>query len=359
MASKRLFQVIAESIRDDIYAGRLKPGDELATVRHLAAQYHCAPGTILRAYQELADAGLISSQIGQGTRVANVEMFDRDNHLMKLKLVNRVEAFVLDLMGMGYSATDIESAIRLALDGIAGHSKPSNSPKILRFVGSHDPALSMTSSDLAPNYPIEMRFSGSMNGLLELARGRADFSGCHLYDSETHSYNIPFIRRLFSGRKVAVLTLVNRVLGLIVAPDNHLDIHTLHDLVRPDVRFVNRQSGAGTRLWLDSQLAALELQTAHIQGYERIVNTHSELAKLVASDEANVGIGVEAAAQMYGLGFIPLTTEQYDLIIPVECWENPTMQVFVASLYSDATRQAIEALGGYDTSNTGKLNWVS
>ena len=359
MSTERLFQIIAEAIRRDIYADKLKPGEALPTVRELATQYGCAPGTVQRAYRQLADEGLVISRVGQGTCVAGVELIARDNRLLHLKLVNRIEAFVLDLMGIGHTTTDIEAAMRLALDSIVGQSQQMTDREPMRFSGSHDPALSMTCSHIASDYPIEMTFVGSMNGLLELAHGKADFSGCHLYDGETHSYNTPFIRRLFNEQEIAVLTVARRHLGLIVAPENPLAINALYDLIRPEIRFVNRQAGAGTRLWLDAQLEDLGLSPADIQGYSDVAYTHSEVAKLVLVGDVDVGIGVEAAAQVYGLGFIPLTTEQYDLVIPTERWQMPAMQALVGSLQSDRTRQAIHALGGYDTSNTGQLNWVS
>jgi molybdate-binding protein/DNA-binding transcriptional regulator YhcF (GntR family) len=358
MPSKQIFQQIVDTIRHDIYTGKLQSGDALPAVRTLAKQYGCAPGTVSRAYRQLTDDGLITSRVGQGTRVADVKPMRQDDRLQQLNLVNRVEGFVLDLLGVGHTTAAIESAMRQALDNIAGQQGLLNRDHPLRFVGSHDPALSMTSSRIASNYLIDLNFTGSMNGLLELSRGNADFSGCHLYDSETHSYNTPFVARLFSGREVGLVTLASRRLGLIVAKDNPLAIYSLYDLLRHDVRFVNRQAGAGTRLWFDNQLVSLGIPVKHIGGYEQVANTHSVVAKQVAEGAVDVGVGVEAAAQMYGLGFVPLTMEQYDLVIPIECWNLPAMQALVGSLYLDETRRAIDALGGYDTSKTGTLNWL-
>lgn len=358
MNEQKLYQEIAAAIRADIYAGRLRAGDTLPRVREMAVRWNCAPGTVQRAYRALSDEGLIISRTGQGTRVA---ARGADDRVRGLRLVNEAEARLLELIGMGYSVEEIDGALWVALDQIRARrvQQSAGARLALHFVGSHDPALSLASSMIAGEYPIEMTFAGSLNGLLQLAHGQADFAGCHLWDSETHSYNTVYIRRLLHGRETAVMTIAHRRLGLITAQDNPLKVRTLDDLAQSDVRFINRQAGAGTRLWLDDQLAAASVDTAQISGYDQVAHTHAAIAQAVASGKANVGVGVEAAARVFGLAFIPLTTERYDLVIPAETWESAVIQALVGCLQLASTRQAIRDLGGYDTSETGRLAWVS
>jgi putative molybdopterin biosynthesis protein len=129
-------------------------------------------------------------------------------------------------------------------------------------------------------------------------------------------------------------------------------------LVRSEIRFVNRQEGAGTRVWLEAQLARLGIRAVEIQGYEDEALTHSEVARRVAKGRADVAVGIEAAALAYGLDFLPLTTESYDLVIPGELWVRRTVQALYNLLQTEAIRGEIAGLGGYDVSNTGAISWV-
>jgi molybdate-binding protein/DNA-binding transcriptional regulator YhcF (GntR family) len=356
MTNAKLYQTIAEAVSQDVRAGKLQPGDPLPPVREMAAQWGCAPGTVQRAYRELAEMGVVVSHSGHGTHIAAPPSDDT----RMLKLVNHAEAFLIELVGTGYPLTEVERALRLALDQLHTRQQQiaQSQARALRFVGSHDPALSLVSSQIASQHPIEMTFAGSLNGLLALAHGGADFAGCHLWDSETRRYNLPFVERLLHGRAVALLTVGHRRLGLITTADNPLTLRSLADLTKEGVRFVNRQGGAGTRLWLDDQLAELGVSSDAIAGYAHEVSTHAAVARTIAQGAANAGVGVEAAALAYGLGFIPLTTEQYDMVIPAEHWESAAVQALVRALLSNTTREAIGALGGYDTTHTGELAWV-
>ena len=130
-------------------------------------------------------------------------------------------------------------------------------------------------------------------------------------------------------------------------------------MTRPGLRFVNRQSGAGTRVWLDVQLRHLGITPEQIGDYGREVQTHSEVARVIAEGQADVGLGIEAAALAYGLGFVPLTTERYDLVIPAEVWPRSPIQALALWLASPEAQQNILALGGYDIRETGKVEWLN
>jgi molybdate-binding protein/DNA-binding transcriptional regulator YhcF (GntR family) len=358
-----LYQEIAESIRQQILYGTLHPGDELPTVREMSERWGCAPGTVQRAYQELAEQGLIAGRAGQGTRVASLGHSRDQQFLRRATLLHETEAFLLNVMAMGYTLAEIEQAVRVSLDRWRVLAQePLDAPQqVLRFVGSHDPALSLVAArfaDLAEGVILQLAFAGSLGGLIALAEQRAELAGSHLWDDATDRYNTPIVQRLLPGRRIALVTLAYRRLGLLVPPGNPAGIEGLEDLIRSDVRFVNRQPGAGTRVWLDAQLRLRGIDPGQIEGYDQQVHTHSDVAQAIAQRRADAGLGIEAAALAYGLDFVFLARERYDLVIPQETFNLPPVQALIGWLASEQAQVEIAALGGYDTRDTGQIEWV-
>jgi putative molybdopterin biosynthesis protein len=163
------------------------------------------------------------------------------------------------------------------------------------------------------------------------------------------------VRRLFPGRRVALVTLAHRRIGFIVASGNPLSLKGLSDLPRSGVQLVNRQAGSGTRVWLDAQLRRLGIGPQSIQGYADEKLTHSEVAQAIAEGRANVGLGLEAAAQTYGLGFVPLTQERYDLVIQAALMDRLPIQALLHWLKDDLARAGVVQLAGYDVRDMGKV----
>jgi len=143
----------------------------------------------------------------------------------------------------------------------------------------------------------------------------------------------------------------------MVAKGNPKKIHTIADLVRPDVRFINRQRGAGTRLLLDYLLKEHHLKAADVQGYEREEYTHMAVAVNVLSGTADVGLGILAAAKALGLNFIPLMPERYDLVVPESTYEDLRFRTLLEVIRSSEFKEAATALGGYDLKDCGKIVW--
>jgi molybdate-binding protein/DNA-binding transcriptional regulator YhcF (GntR family) len=363
MDANSLYNQIAAAVRQDILEGKLKPGERLPPLREVAQDWSCTLGTAQRAYRQLADQGLVISRAGQGTHVVETPPVNDDAPLRKANLVHQAERFLLEVLTTGYSSDEVEAAMRLALDrwrAIAQQPQETETG-VLRFAGSHDPALAWLAAhfpEIVPQFSLQLGFSGSLGGLIALAEGKADLAGCHLWDRETDSYNEPFVRRLLPSRRVALVALAQRRLGLIVQSGNPLGINGLADLARPEMRFANRQSGSGTRVWLDTALEQAGIPTNAINGYAHEHLTHSEVALAVAEGRADVGLGLETAALLFGLDYIHLTLERYDLVIPAENMETPCVERLVEWLQSAAARRAIEALGGYETGETGKTRWV-
>ena len=157
------------------------------------------------------------------------------------------------------------------------------------------------------------------------------------------------------GVPVVLLGFVNRVQGLMVPHDNPKRIHDLEDLLRQDVVFVNRQRGAGTRVLLDYKLKQRQINPRHVQGYDRQEYTHLAVAAAVASGAADCGLGILAAARALGLDFIPLFDERYDLVIPTCYYESQLLQPLLSLIRDPEFARSVEALGGYGTSQMGKI----
>ncbi len=225
-------------------------------------------------------------------------------------------------------------------------------------IGSHDMTLDLLASQLRREHPHMSLASsnvGSMGGLAALARGEAHMAGSHLLDETTGEYNLSYIRRYLRGRSVVVVNLVHRMQGLILPSGNPKSIETLHDIARGDVAFINRQRGSGTRLLLDYNLRELGISANDISGYGREEYTHLAVAAAVASGQVDVGLGIMSAAIAMGLDFVPLLSEQYDLVIPSEHYDGDMLAPALSVIRGEEFRQAVNALGGYDVSTMGEV----
>lgn len=235
--------------------------------------------------------------------------------------------------------------------------------RTILLTGSHDLTLGHL-EDVLRQFDPGIRLScsnvGSLAGLLGLARGEGHVAGCHLLDPDSGAYNLPEIRKLFRPKDVVVAHLAVRQQGLLVAKGNPKRIFGLKDLTRPDVSFVNRQPGAGTRVLLDYLLAREGIQKREIRGYEREEFTHMAVAAAVASGIADCGLGIAAAAQTMNLDFVPLESEEYDLVLRRDFARGPVGQSLLAAIRSPAFRQRIASLRGYDVSRSGEIKtWVA
>lgn len=199
-------------------------------------------------------------------------------------------------------------------------------------------------------------YAGSVDGLLALYRGTANAVTAHLWDSDTDSYNLPYVRRLLPGHRAVVINLVYRMAGFYVAGGNPLGIAGWADLTRPGVRFVNRERGSGARVLLDEKLRVLGIEPEAVAGYDREEMSHLAVASCVARGEADVGLGTEKAAlQVREIAFLPLQQERYDMVIRREDAGRPQFQALLAVLHSAAFRSEVAGMGGYDISRMGDV----
>ncbi len=223
-------------------------------------------------------------------------------------------------------------------------------------IGSHDLALDLIAQFLAKcDRRLVSANVGSLAGLLTLQRGEAHLAGSHLLDPETGEYNLTYVRKYLPGTPVRIVTLAGREQGLIIEPGNPKSIKDLEDLIRPEIRFVNRQRGAGTRVLLDYHLNLKGIAPDGIIGYNQEEYTHLGVAAAVASGRADCGLGVVAAARALELDFIPLYQERYDLVVPKSISNQDLVAPIFDLLQDSSFRAAVSALPGYDVRSMGNL----
>jgi len=223
-------------------------------------------------------------------------------------------------------------------------------------IGSHDLVLDLAASALRaddPGVTLASSNVGSLGGLVALRDGLCHLAGSHLLDPETGEYTLPYLDRVLAGQDVRVVRLVHRDQGLILTPGNPFGLKDIGDLDGPGVRYVNRQRGAGTRVLLDHELRLRGISPGEIDGYEREEPTHLAVAAAVASGRADAGLGILAAARAFGLDFVPVTREPYDLVVRTEDAESPRLAPLWELLRSDSFQASVRDLGGYHTGEMG------
>ncbi len=196
---------------------------------------------------------------------------------------------------------------------------------------------------------------GSYNGLFALYQDQVDAATAHLWDAETDSYNLPFVKRMLPGVPACVIHLAKRPVGFYLGKGNPKSIHEWADFSRSDVTMVNRELGSGMRVLIDQKLHLLGMDSARIAGYGTAATSHLAAATAVARGDADVAVGNEkAAAQVPGVDFLFLHEEQLDVVIRSSMRGNPAVQRILAVLRSPAYRSEIECLGGYDLTELGR-----
>ena len=371
-SSLPLYQQITDQVRQLIAAGRLKPGDHLPTIRELAKSLGVNQNTVVRAYVALEQEQVIVSRRGGGTTVTAKTDDPAMRIIHQRRLSDIVSSDMLKLLSLGYSPEEIEATFYLHLarwreekkapaevaEPKHGKAEPGN---IIRIVGSHDLALNLLVDMLkkrSDGIKIEVSSAGSLGGLIALQEERAHLAGIHLLDEETGEYNYPYIKRILPGREIAIVNLAYRIQGLMLSVGNPKQIKGLADLRRPEVIFINRQSGSGTRVLLDLQLRQNGILASEIKGYERELDTHLAVASHIARGEADVGLGIEAAARSCGLDFLPLFRERYDLVMPKENYDSKLFAPLLELIASEDFKKVVDQVGGYDTSQTGMTTFL-
>jgi putative molybdopterin biosynthesis protein len=223
------------------------------------------------------------------------------------------------------------------------------------LVAGCDPGISVLARHmLRAGVELVVAQRNSSQALALLKQGVIHVAGTHLRDESSGESNLPAIHRLFARKTVAVISLAVWEEGLVLAPGNPKSIRSVADFARRDVRIVNREPGAGSRILLDAQLARLGIAPQNVRGYSRVAGGHLPAAWQVRSGDADCCIATRAAARVFGLDFIPLASERYDLAIRRHHLDHPPVETLLDTLNRASFRRELEGLGGYDTSAAGR-----
>jgi molybdenum cofactor synthesis domain-containing protein len=233
--------------------------------------------------------------------------------------------------------------------------------RTLLAIGSHDLALDYLGNILWKKHHLRLASTnvGSMGGIIALKRKETHLAGIHLLDTATGEYNISYLERYLQGENLVLVNLVTREQGLMVKPGNPLGIKGLEDLARPEVRFVNRQKGAGTRILLDYLLKTKGMDSRQINGYEREEFSHLAVAAAVSNNTADVSLGIYASCQALGLEFVPVASERYDVCILRDLVDEETLEALYQAIADPEFISETLAYGGYSLDLSGQVVWRS
>ncbi len=234
---------------------------------------------------------------------------------------------------------------------------PSEIDNTIMAIGSHDLTLDLLAQFLSETTTRRLASAnvGSLGGLVALRRGEAHLAGSHLLDPDTGEYNDRYVKQYLPNQAIVLVTLVGREQGWIVPKGNPKALKSWEDVANPDLQMINRQRGAGTRVLLDYEMSQRGIDPAQAKGYDREEYTHLAVAAAIASGTADFGLGIRAAARALDLDFVPLTHEQYELVIPQAYYESDLIRPLLDLLHNDRFKTAVSALPGYDVSVMGKM----
>lgn len=227
------------------------------------------------------------------------------------------------------------------------------------FIAGCDPAILLAGEYLRRRHSgaaVVGLTMGSAAAVEALKRQEVHIAGLHVVDTSSGERNLPYLRRHLRGQDVTVVTFASWEQGLMVKVGNPKGILDVADLVRKDVVLVNREEGSGARLLLDHRLAIATVRPKQIRGYSQIVGSHLDVGRLIAQGQADVGMGMRSVAWLLGLDFVPLQEDRYDLVICTKfLTAHPGLSALLDTIASRSFRTEIEALGGYDTRDAGKI----
>lgn len=249
-------------------------------------------------------------------------------------------------------APQLAAAAEQMAQGLAEAVAPARA--VPRIHASHDLALALVPARMAKQgQPVDLQFHGSLESLASFSERRCEIAGFHCPEGVVGATLWQQYQPYLRPRQQVLIRLAKRTQGIMVAPGNPKKLRGIRDLTRPNVRFLNRQSGAGTRLLLDWLLRENGIAAQTIAGYGDVEMTHSAVAAMIASGHADAGLGVEAAARQFDLGFVPLLKEDYFLVTRRDQLRQPAFEALLGLLKSNGFRRAVRALPGYDPAGSG------
>jgi len=318
-----------------LLVGIQQTGTLAAACRIAGLTYRYAWG-LLRDGERAFGHPLVTSQRGRGAKLTALgERLAWADQRIAARLTPLLDSL----------ASEVESEIERALSVIQ---------PVLRVHATHGFAVETLRQFLAgQQIPIDLKYRDSDEALTAFIDRQCDVVGLHLpigeLDAEIAAHYAPRVQSDWT-----LIHLATRRQGLIVAPGNPKRIRGVTDLTREGLRFVNRQTGSGTRLLFDLLLARASVDTRRIEGYEILEYTHAAVAAYVGSGMADAGFGLEVPARRFGLDFVPLVTERYFFLCRNDFLAEPNMQQFISTLHDADFRAQVAHLPGYDPAEAGR-----
>lgn len=242
----------------------------------------------------------------------------------------------------------LASELQVELDRVLETVSPQ-----LRIHASHGFAIEALHRALGrAGIAADLRYCGSSEAVASLAIGGCEVAGFHVPHGEFEAPALAHYAQWFKPASQKLIGLATRRLGLMVAKGDPKKIYGIRDLARPELRFINRQPGSGTRFLLDLLLKKERIEPTQVHGYEQCELTHAAVAAYVASGMADAGFGVETPARQFNLDFVPIQTEHYFLLCDERTLEAPPMRVLLATIQGAAFQTEVDALPGYSVDAT-------
>lgn len=293
-------------------------------------------------------------------------------HVSKSTIYNLIEKGDIRFYKVGrkvrFTEDDVKAYISKSRDNQSPKTAPLSDASDFRLGGSdtNNQGFILCGQDLMldvlSNYmrlhgvPALRAYIGSYDSLVALYRKKVNVASAHLLDIETGMYNVPYVKRLLPGIPAVIIHLTCRMQGLYVKKGNPKRITAWADFARDDITMINRERGAGSRVLLDEHLRQLGLFGGSIKGYDNETQSHLAVASAVSSGKADVAVGNEKIArQVDNIDFIPLQKERYELVIRKEDLHTAEIEILFKIIGSAAFKNEFEHIGGYDTSDMGKI----
>ena len=321
----------------------------------LARALHCRVEDLFSLKQggELLEGELLGD-LPQGNRPARAQVIQIGHRIL-----------VRPLDGLGELAS-----LSATADGLIVEANPEGRQvkvKLLKdreavrrkiVVGGCDPAMFLAAEHVRRHDPDNLVpcVMGSSMALGALKRGEVHVAGIHLADERQGAWELPNLKDSLGDMECIVVTFAHWEEGFIVRQGNPKKIRAIGDIAKPTVRIVNREKGSGARRLIDKQLKANGIKPNRVKGYRDEVLSHLDVASRIKAGLADAGIGIRSVAAICGLDFVPLQRERYDLVIPKDYYESLSgLRVLLDMMVGKRFRAELEALGGYDTRDTGKV----
>jgi molybdate transport repressor ModE-like protein len=318
-----------------------KTGSIAQAAQEVGLSYRYAWGLLRDGEQVFKDA-LMTKTRGQGTRLTPLaEKLIWADRRVAARLSPTLESL----------SSELETELNKNLP---------DQTRAIRLHASHGFAVASLLAILnQEQFPVETQYRNSTDAVAALSRKECDLAGFHIPLGEFEPAATAQFARWLNPKTHCLIHLAVRSQGLFVAQGNPKGVRDISDLGKNQLNFVNRQKGSGTRMLLELILAKNHIDPNQINGYDTTELTHSAVAAFIASGMAEVGFGVQTAAQRFGLDFIPLVRERYFLALSLAALNDPVMQHVISVLQSAEYREEVNRLAGYDATETGKILSIS